>query len=351
VMTADAPSTSVPAAAIELGAADTGSAAEDLRLARLHLRLGMVTAARAELEDLARRHALDLAGLAAVAEARWRGGDLEAAADAADAPLRAGGHELLAIVVAAEAAAAAGRPTEARELVDRAGRLDAAAIDALFGGLPRRAYWPAAGGPAAGGPVAGVAPAGAPPAIPAGQASPRVPGPAAATSRSGSATPAPLGGSVGTGSAIPGPGDVLAANAGLWDAELPAGVPGSPPPGPRPARPASSPAWVEPAREKGHADPELELETARDELAAAPDRGLLRLALVLRLDPTLAPDVLEAVRLRREPAALVIRGDAQRLLGRHLEAEADFADAAEAIERDAIAHARRGGHHASREDS
>ncbi len=95
----------------------------------------------------------------------------------------------------------------------------------------------------------------------------------------------------------------------------------------------------------------MELETARAELAEVPERGLLRLALVLRLDPTLAAEVLEMVRLRREPAALMLRGDAQRLLGRHLEAEAEFADAAEVMERDAIAHARRTGRHTPGEDS
>ena len=106
-------------------------------------------------------------------------------------------------------------------------------------------------------------------------------------------------------------------------------------------RPGGPPAWVEPARARAHADPEAELETARDELATAPERGLLRLSLALRLDPTLAGEVLEAVRLRREPAAAILRGDAHRLLGRHLDAEAAFADAIESIEREAIAT----GHH------
>jgi hypothetical protein len=331
-MTTDAPSTPSSSAlrSDEL-------AAEDLRLARLHLRLGMVEAARAELEDLDHRGALGVAGLAALAEARWRGGELEAAAEAAGEHLGSGGDDLVAIVVAAEAAAAAGRPGDARALVDRAGFLDAATLDALFAGLPRRAYWPSAGatGPSTRRRARGAA----------------VDRPGAAVDRAGAAVGSPTGESR---RAVPGPSEVLAASAGLWAGETASAEPdGSVPPGsgPIPPHPAAPPAWVEPARQKGHADPEAELDTARDELADAPDRGLLRLALVLRLDPTLAPDVLEAVRLRREPAALVIRGDAQRLLGRHLEAEAEFAQAAEAIERDAIARARRGGHHASREDS
>src|SRR5205807_8369992 len=75
------------------------------------------------------------------------------------------------------------------------------------------------------------------------------------------------------------------------------------------------------------------------------ERGLLRLALVLRLDPTLAPSVFEAVRLRHEPLAAVVRGDADRLMGRHLEAEADFGEAMESIEREALA----AGHHSEPE--
>jgi hypothetical protein len=42
--------------------------------------------------------------------------------------------------------------------------------------------------------------------------------------------------------------------------------------------------------------------------------------------------VLELLRLRREPTAALVRGDAQRLLGRHLEAEAAFDSAAESLE-------------------
>jgi len=87
-----------------------------------------------------------------------------------------------------------------------------------------------------------------------------------------------------------------------------------------------------PRRHKAELDPRAELERARHELASKPDRALLRLALALRADPTIAPVVLEVIDLRREPAAAVLRGDAQRLLGRHLEAEAAFDAAAESLE-------------------
>jgi hypothetical protein len=300
-------------------------AAEDLRLARLHLRLGMLDQARAELEDLGRRAALSREGLAALAEARWRGGDLEAAAEAAQRHLDGGGDDPIAIVVAAEAAAAAGRPAEAQALVERAGAIDAAALEAIFAGLPRRAYWPAA---AAAGAGKAAAPAGRGSAEV--RAAERVAGPPVEPSRT-----------------VPGPSDVLAASGGLWDAPPEAGTAAATT---RPARRAAAPAWAEPARPKAHADPGADLAVARAELAEAPERGLLRLALILRLDPTLAPEVLDAVRLRREPAALVLRGDAQRLLGRHLEAEAEFAEATESIEREAIASARRSGRRPTTEE-
>jgi hypothetical protein len=92
----------------------------------------------------------------------------------------------------------------------------------------------------------------------------------------------------------------------------------------------SGPAGTAPSLD---VDPLLELAQARDELSRDAERGLVRLSLVLRVDPTLAPAVLDAISLRREPAAELIRGDAQRLLGRHLEAEAAFARTAEWLDR------------------
>jgi hypothetical protein len=244
--------------------------------------------------------------------------------------LEAGGTATVAIVISAEAAAAAGQPVEARALMDRASRTDVGAVDAIFAGMPRRAPWPAATMPelpdaaSTRGP-AGTGSTGLAGTVPGGRPSAAVPGLSDVSIRA---------------SAVPTPADVLRANAGLWesaggDSNAAAAAPGRP----------SPPTWVEPARRKGHADPERELEAARAELGDAPERGLLRLALVLRLDPTLAPDVFEAIRLRREPLAAVVRGDAERLMGRHLEAEADFGEAMESIERAALA----AGHHAQPE--
>ena len=66
----------------------------DVRIARVHLRLGQLTLARAELEDLNRRVLLDTASLAILAEARWRTGEVATAADAAQAHIDAGAGNL-----------------------------------------------------------------------------------------------------------------------------------------------------------------------------------------------------------------------------------------------------------------
>jgi hypothetical protein len=239
-------------------APQAAAAAEDQRFAALHLRLGSLSLARAELEDLLQRGALDGAGLADLAEARWRSGDLEGAAVAAADHLATGGVRPIASVIAAEAAAAIGRPVEARAHVEALGALDAAALDHLFSGMPRRAFW----------------------------------------------FSAPVGG------------------------------PGLPEPGPEVGRPRAGRATSRVPRPL--AGPADELSRAREELSAGtPDeasRGVARLALVLRQDPALAPAVLDALRSRRDPAALLVRGDAYRLLGRHLEAEAALHAAGQALD-------------------
>src|SRR4051812_25709902 len=100
-MTADpgvAPASSMQPA--EATARSISDQAEDVRIARLHLRLGMLTIALAELEELEGRSALDAEGLGALAEARWRAGDLEGAADAATRHLDGGGGDPIALCVA-----------------------------------------------------------------------------------------------------------------------------------------------------------------------------------------------------------------------------------------------------------
>jgi hypothetical protein len=300
---------------------------DDLRVARVHLRMGQLLLARAELEDLLGRDALGTRSLAALAEARWRTGDALGAATAAQAHLDAGGTDLIAICIAAEAAAADGRPTDARALMDRLPIADAATLDALFAGMPRRAFWPA-------GPVdrseleeirreadARSAAAGAGMGTRGGSSVREL------LSDAGAAT-APTAPSVGEPRAapsrsVPGPREVLEAS-GAWG-DIGAQVPGAG------GGVAGRQARAE-RRHKAQLDPRAELEHARDELSTKPERAFLRLALALRADPTLAPAVLDAIHLRREPAAALLRGDAQRLLGRHLEAEAAFDAAAETLE-------------------
>jgi hypothetical protein len=307
----------------------------DLRMARVHLRMGQLSLARAELEDLYRRDALDTVGLAVLAEARWRTGEGPAAAAAALAHLDAGGSDDVAVCIAAEAMAAEGRPADARVLMDRLPASDATTLDALFAGMPRRAFWPA--GPvdrsdidelrretdarAAAGRRGGRRAPGAEPALEDAPTQAYQPGTAGtASGQAGS----PLGAPPTDRRAIPGPREVLEATAGAWAARGASGT--------AHATSAERASRGPERRVKGQLDPAAELARAREELSAKPERAILRLSLVLRHDPTYAPAVLDILHLRREPTAALVRGDAQRLLGRHMEAEAAFDAAAESLE-------------------
>ncbi len=150
-------------------ATPSAASLSEARLARVHLRVGMFGLARAELETLAARGALDVPALADLAEVRWRTGDLVGAGEAADAYLEAGGDELVAVCVAAEAAAAAGRMADARNLAARVLARGRDRLDDLFAGQPQSNIWPAElrpGNPSLGRPEStpGIAPppAGAP---------------------------------------------------------------------------------------------------------------------------------------------------------------------------------------------
>lgn len=273
----------------------TAGSADDVRLARVHLRLGQLTLARAELEDLVRRDQLDTTSLAVLAEARWRTGDAAGAAEAADAHLAAGGSDDVALCIAAEAAALDGRQEDARELMDRLPSADAPTLDALFAGMPRRASWPA--GPVDRGDLDELRRS-------------------ADRDRSGTRRPGAARGAESQTQLFR--RAELEAEAEAAAATREAGPPPSTPHPPR--------------RRKGQLDPAVELARARDEIDVNPDSAFLRLALVLRHDPTRAPAVLDVLHLRREPRAALLRGDAQRLLGRHLEAEAAYDAAAESLE-------------------
>jgi hypothetical protein len=265
----------------------------DLTLARMHLRLGSYALARAELEAMAGQEALDDDGLDDLVEARWRTGDLVGAGEAAALVLERGRSPVLALVVAAEAAAARGRPSEARRLAARALEAAGGSIDETFAGMPRAAIWPA--DPAA------------PPPAPTTLFQAVEPG------TSGAAA-GPIGaGATGGAAAAGGPGTEPAdgAEAGtgslrLWD------MPGEPLPG-----------------EAGLPTAELEFASGREALEVGDvQRAATHLGLVLRLAPSMAPTVLDLVADRSEPPLALVRGDAYRLVGREFEARQAFADAA-----------------------
>jgi hypothetical protein len=285
----------------------------DLILARMHLRLGSLALARAELETLAGRDALDEAGLLDLAEARWRTGDITGAGEAAVAALHEEEGPLLALVVAAEAAAARGRPTEARRLADKAMEAAAGAIDELFAGMPRAAVWP----PDAAAPPPSPTTMFDPPrrAISAAHRHPRPhDAPVAATDPAGAAI---------TEQAAPGE-EADAATIGLWEAA------GSPHDG---GGAADLSADVE-ARDRVDDQDDLpsgeqELDLGRAALQAGdPAEAAVRLGLAIRVAPALAPAVIDLIAGRTERGLALVRGDAYRLVGRELEARQAFLEAA-----------------------
>ena len=278
----------------------SGPKAVEQRLAGIHLRLGALPLARAELEELAAGDRLDVAGLSDLAEVRWRTGDLEPAAAAATAHLAAGGAEPIARIIAAEAAAAAGRPGEARSHVAAVSGLSAAELEGHFAGMPRRALWPSApGAPTEALEAFGASPGGG-------------------SRRRGARTVAEPAPDAGPQTADETPG--------LWPSDDGAAS------GTAPSTGSAGPS--------ASTDPAELLARGRADLRAGdPDQvaaGLDRLALALRLDPTLAPGVLEALGRHREAGALVVRGDACRILGRVLEAEAAYVAAGAALDAEPV---------------
>jgi hypothetical protein len=273
----------------------------DLRVARILLRSGNALAARVQLETLAARRQLDRSGLLDLAESRWRTGDLAAASEAVTAYLESGGQDALGYLIAAEATAANGRPGEARKLARQALQELTQPLDAVFAGQPRSSIWPhdpgqpvqptgtlfaAVGIDAAHGGRIGLtagARVGDPTHAPALQTDPGTRGggaqqqPAAAANRE----PEP----------------------GLWDA-------------PEAARP----------------DAQAELESARAALAAGDGRSAaVRLSILLRMSPALAPAVLDLIGQLPGPEFDLLRGDALRLVGHQAAADRAYAAAADAM--------------------
>jgi hypothetical protein len=257
--------------------AETATRSPDLALARIHLRLGSLSLARAELEALAGQDALDVDGLLDLAEARWRTGDLPGAGDAAQAFLASGGASAVGYLIAAEAVAAVGRPGEARRLAAEAIRRTDTTLDAIFAGMPRSLIWPAE------------------------------------TTDSGDA--ATLFGGVGAQpveTAVPeapaAPREPVAGGPGLWDAA-----------GSGSARPLELP------------EPDAELEAGRQALGVGDvEAAAVHLGVALRLAPAMAPAILEvaASATGASPALELVRGDAYRLVGHETDARRAYAAAA-----------------------
>ena len=245
--------------------------AANLRVAHLMLRSGNLLAARAHLETLAGRRGLDVQGLLDLAESRWRTGDLAGAGDAAAAYLELAGQEPLAIVIAAEATAAQGRPGEAQDLARCALEGLTLPVDAVFAGQPRSSIWPQD-------PAAAVQPAG--------------------TLYTATPVDSPHSGSLSTAA--------------------PAGVV-------RPGRAGDGDGGA-------GSNAATELQAAREALATDDQRSaVIRLSLVLRFSPALAPAVLDLVGQLAGPEFDVLRGDALRLVGHESAADRAFASAAESL--------------------
>jgi hypothetical protein len=275
-----------------------------LRLARLHLRLGSLGLARAELEACAGSGELDEAALLDLAEVRWRTGDLPGAGEAAAAAIATGDDSGLALVIAAEAAAASSRPAEARRLAGQALEATTVPLDQLFAGMPQSSIWPHDA--RAGEPTGGLG---------TGEAE-------------GSASR--LGATPGV-SAEPG------TRVGLVGRVRPStGAHGHVIEHPPDAASAAQASLARmPPAEAGIAAVEVPAVLARasDEIAAGrTDRAAARLALLLRVAPDVAERVLGIATGSPAAALALVRGDALRILGRDGEAAAAYSDAARALD-------------------
>jgi hypothetical protein len=277
----------------------------DRRLATIHLRMGQLGLARAELEALAGSGGLDDHSLLVLAEARWRTGDLTGAGEAAHAYLATGGDDVVALVIAAEATAAVGRPTEARRLAGRVLERTDVPLDRIFAGQRRSLIWP----------VDTTEPAQAegmvPPTIHEAQTEVVI---------------------------VPSPPESVVE---LDESESAARAEGIPEDesGPAEAAPATGPDgfWdLETIRGEDVPSPRDEIATARSDLAAGDlASAAIHLGLALRLYANLAGEILDVTEslVDRTPEIELIRGDALRLVGREDDARRAYAEASMGIGR------------------
>jgi hypothetical protein len=272
----------------------------DLVLARIHLLLGSLSLARTELETLAGRGSLDERAIRDLAEARWRTGDVIGAGEAATAWLEGNPDDVLGLVIAAEAQAALGRPGEARRLAGRAMERADGSLDPLFAGMQSSPIWPVEPGTTSG-------PFGVlfddlhpgPHAVPPLPTGAHGGGLRSLADRSASGAP--------SGPFEPGVPAALATGPSLWGDDA-AGMDA-----------AAGDVF----------DPTTLFHGARLALEAGrPAEAGTGLILALRAEPGLAPAVLDLLAGRGEPILALVRGDAQRIVGREIEAMRDHATAA-----------------------
>jgi hypothetical protein len=270
----------------------------DLILARVHLLLGSLSLARTELETLAGRGDLDDDAIRDLAEARWRTGDLVGAGEAAAAWLEGHPDDVLGLVIAAESQAAIGRPTEARRLAGRATEQADGSLDPVFAGMQRSSIWPAEPGTSTG-PV-GVLFDDLHPGP-----HPVRPLPPARSGAHRAATDHPAGD--GIDPFEPGVPAVLSTGPSLWGDD----------------------ATGLDAATADLLDPTVLFHRARVALQTGqPSEAATGLILALRASPGLAPAILDLLAGRSEPILTLVRGDAQRIVGREVEAMRDHAAAA-----------------------
>jgi len=296
-----------------------------VRLARVHLRTGSLSLARVELEKLAGLGLLDAASMFYLAEVRWRTGDLAGAGTAASAYLAGGGGEALGFVIAAEAASVADRPAEARRHAGRALERSHVSLETYFAGIPRRLTWPQE--------------AGASPVLPARPVA-RKGGDAKSGPRKRSAgEPAPTRSESAAASrpcAVDTPASATDTSAptdtsSSISPEAP-GVPATPTVPPAPAASPQSIAPDAPAPQAPAADstpiPDNRVEAGvevRLGIEALRSQDLLMAALhfgvALRLTPSAATDVLDAIGDQHGLPLDLVRGDALRSLGHQMAAD------------------------------
>jgi hypothetical protein len=274
----------------------------DRRLAAIHLRMGQLGLARAELEALAGAGELDDRTLLVLAEARWRTGDLTGAGEAAQAYIATGGDDVVAFVIAAEATAAVGRPSEARRLAGRVLERADRPLDQIFAGQRRSLIWPVDTSEAA---------------------TPDVIFPQAAhEAQTEVITTRPVSESAPESAVL----EQLAAPVeAVSSPEATEAVPATRPEG----------FWdLETIRNDEVPESGDALVAARADLAAGDvPAAALHLGLAIRIGPDLAGEVLEIIEAQqdRTPELDLIRGDALRLLGREDDAWRAYADVSLAI--------------------